>query len=318
MSGGMQRSGVIRITAAVQLSAGVAVLLGHLGRLPLGVLVVLAAAVTLLATAPARGGAAAGAGPDAGPLEQAEAGPRAASSVTPGSAHEPAAEPWAEPVVAIEPAQPSSHLESVEACARAIAPVSDSLEDAEQLVTRMSQELGRVGSDMGGCASDVEGARNVMFQILGQIQALGEMSEQVGSIVGRVRTIASQTNMLALNATIEAARAGAAGRGFAVVAGEVKELSLASRDAAEAIDQLVGEMREMADASVEMAELASTQVERASESMRSTIDGLDAQQGEEHLASSAMRTASEHIGRLTSALGQLTDELMIPWETAGA
>lgn len=71
-----------------------------------------------------------------------------------------------------------------------------------------------------------------MHALVGLIQELGSMSEQVARV-------ADQTNLLALNAAIEAARAGESGRGFAVVADEVRKLSSLSGDTGKRIGMTV-------------------------------------------------------------------------------
>jgi len=141
-------------------------------------------------------------------------------------------------------------------------------------LTALTATLGELEVDIRGVSGEVDASRNLSFQILGQMQALGESSEQISAVVETIRKIANQTNLLALNAKIEAARAGESGRGFAVVAAEVHNLAQGSRKATETIDGIVSDMREMTDATIEVAELASNQVEAASARMQTALAGI--------------------------------------------
>lgn len=205
----------------------------------------------------------------------------------------------------------------------------------EELSVSVSQVSGQckvadgLATQTGGAAREgmdlVKHARSTMenigtaSQTLGQtMNALGDRSNGISSIIQTIQDIAGQTNLLALNAAIEAARAGEQGRGFAVVADEVRKLSERTADSTRDIADLVtaiqndtqsaiadvGSWKDRIASGVDLSIGTEQQMERIGQDSTSTEGAIQ----EINQALSEQSEASQVIARQVEKIAQMTEE----------
>ena len=146
--------------------------------------------------------------------------------------------------------------------------LTSSVNEVAEHVAENTKSTDRVHDQAKEVAIKADSGTAKMKELIESMKHISDTTNDIQAVIGKIESIASQTNLLSLNASIEAARAGEAGKGFAVVAEQIKELAEESAASAE-------ETRVMLTNSLNQVEIGSNVADQTSQFMAEMIEQLD-------------------------------------------
>lgn len=137
----------------------------------------------------------------------------------------------------------------------------NSLQDFEQTFSNINTVSGQFASVKDNISKSVSHAQEEVEELKNNsalvesyfdemqhtFEAFQSALKEIKKCMGKIVTIADQTNILSLNASIEAAKAGEHGKGFAVVAEEVKSLSDEIKNLVAMVDSSIDDVEQETD-----------------------------------------------------------------------
>ena len=173
--------------------------------------------------------------------------------------------------------------------------VRHEITQASDAAKRVKESASQSVSVIHDTVSSMDQLSTSFVDLSENIQSLDIKVENIGEIIGTIKSISEQTNLLALNAAIEAARAGESGRGFAVVADEVRSLAVKTQDSASEIESMVSELMSVTHSAVQSTEKGSEQVSESNAHSTRAMESLEK-------IAEAIHNIVDHNGRVEGAM----------------
>ncbi|MFC3093983.1 methyl-accepting chemotaxis protein [Alteromonas sediminis] len=143
-------------------------------------------------------------------------------------------------------------------------------------VTRQAEKTATSGNEtVIQTVESIMEVNQIVKNAAGNVEELRSSSDEIGTVIEVIKSIAEQTNLLALNAAIEAARAGEQGRGFAVVADEVRQLASRTATSTQEIYQIIEKIQSGTQSAFEAMQQAEKAVLASVDQAKVSGEALD-------------------------------------------
>ncbi len=206
-------------------------------------------------------------------------------------------------------------MQQVESNAHEVKSYAESASDA----SASANEQAKLGTALTGTAiAAISRLTGEIEQAAAVISKVGNYSNEVGTVLDVITSIAEQTNLLALNAAIEAARAGEAGRGFAVVADEVRSLATRTHESTQEVHKTIEQLQHEVAEAVEVMQRAQesthtsvSEVEKVANSLQEiaeAVAGINSLNGQMTISAQQQESASGEVNRSVQEIGAIAEQ----------